>query len=142
MIPSPAALAQTHAEVFPHRPWSAAEFADLLAAGGAHFAGDAQTFVLGRVVLDEAEILTVASHPSMRRKGHARQALETFESSLPDTVKAIFLEVAEDNIAAISLYRTQGFAEVGRRPGYYNSGCGPAKTALIFSKSIPERTSF
>ena len=34
----------------------------------------------------------------------------------------IFLDVRVDNDSAIALYRNEGFAELGRRRGYYDAG--------------------
>jgi ribosomal-protein-alanine N-acetyltransferase len=48
-----------------------------------------------------------------------------------DLVPEIFLEVDEGNAAAVGLYRSLGFVEVGRRKGYYSSGEGPGGTALV-----------
>ena len=39
-----------------------------------------------------------------------------------------FLEVRESNLAARALYRSAGFSEVGRRPGYYTR---PREDALL-----------
>ena len=45
--------------------------------------------------------------------------IQMLEFDLAEILKAIFLEVGEDNPAAIALYRAAGFGQVGRRPGYY-----------------------
>jgi Acetyltransferases len=52
--------------------------------------------------------------------------------------QSLFLEVAEDNAAALGLYRSLGFVEVGRRPGYYDarSGGGKEKQALVLRLEI------
>jgi|TARA_B100001964_G_C14071093_1_gene525917 ribosomal-protein-alanine N-acetyltransferase len=42
----------------------------------------------------------------------------------------LFLEVAEDNGAALALYAGAGFVQVGRRQGYYQ-GAGGARAALV-----------
>ena len=47
--------------------------------------------------------------------------------------------MAEDNAAAIALYRAAGFVEAGRRPGYYPRSDGPAAAALILTLDITER---
>ena len=39
-------------------------------------------------------------------------------------VRAVFLEVGEDNVPARRLYRRAGFREVGRREGYYPGQAG------------------
>ena len=44
----------------------------------------------------------------------------------------IFLEVAEPNLPAISLYKKHGWVEAGIRPGYYNQG---TITAVVMKKS-------
>ena len=51
-------------------------------------------------------------------------------------VRSWFLEVGDNNTAARRLYATLGFAEVGRRQGYYRvEGAAPA-TALILRRTI------
>ena len=121
MTLDPAALAQTHAAANTvDRAWSAEEFAALLQGAGVEVFGCAQSFVVARVVTDEAEILTVATHPSARHRGRARAALEACHAALRSRgVARVFLEVAEDNAAARALYVAAGYRETGRRAGYY-----------------------
>jgi [ribosomal protein S18]-alanine N-acetyltransferase len=65
---------------------------------------------------DEAEILNIAVDPDFRRRGVASALLATLSEQAQGT---IFLEVAEPNIAAISLYRKHGWQAAGRREAYY-----------------------
>lgn len=121
MTPDPAALARTHrAANRLDRAWSASEFAGLLAAAGTILAGDAESFVLGRVTLDEAEVLTLATAPAVQRQGRARAALAAFaRAAQARGAVRLFLEVAQDNAAARALYGAAGFREIGRRPRYF-----------------------
>jgi ribosomal-protein-alanine N-acetyltransferase len=48
-----------------------------------------------------------------------------------DRVPEVFLEVDENNPAARALYAKLGFAEVGRRKGYYRDGEGGESAALV-----------
>ena len=72
---TPQDLAHTHAAAFTQsRPWTADEFADLLANRFTHYVvGNAQSFALFQVIADEAELLTIATHPSHQRQGLALQ---------------------------------------------------------------------
>jgi len=65
-------LARTHAAAFTQtRPWSAKEFSTLLNSHGVILCGDARSFVLGRVIADEAEVLTIATELQFQRQGLA-----------------------------------------------------------------------
>ena len=77
---TPDALARLHATAFEQdRPWSPEEFASLLTQPGTLLLGDERAFILGRVILDEAEVLTLATHPDHRRRGLATTLLARFE---------------------------------------------------------------
>ena len=131
---TPEALAATHAAAFPgERGWSAEEFASLMADG--IVTGSAKSFVLGRVTLDEAEVLTLATHPDHRRRGLARSALAAFlaEARARGAMRA-FLEVAADNAPARALYGD--WTEIGRRKAYYARAEGPAVDALVLEKRL------
>ena len=135
---TPAAMAALHARCFTTpRPWTAAEFAALLAEPPV-FATLAETgFALGRVVADEAELLTIAVAPDARRNGEGRTLLDRFlRTARARGAETAFLEVAADNAAALALYRWSGFAEAGRRRGYYHSPGNPPVDALVMVKSL------
>lgn len=134
-----AAIAPLHREDFV-RPWSGEEFSSLLeqdtvfgfaarevGQGGAAPAG----FVLARLAVGEAEILTIAVARAHRRHGLGWRLMDAVLRELhAQRAEALFLEVDETNAPAIGLYRKFGFHEVGKRPNYYQSAQG-ATGALV-----------
>jgi ribosomal-protein-alanine N-acetyltransferase len=48
----------------------------------------------------------------------------------------MFLEVAEDNAPALTLYERFGFVKVGERAGYYRRADGTRATALVMRKLL------
>lgn len=121
------ALARLHAAAFPDETWDAETLAGMLAAPGAAAltaGGEALTgFVLLRVVLDEAEIFTICVDNAARRRGVGAALLQAALSAAASAGAAsLYLEAAADNVSALALYRAAGFAEVGRRRGYYHRG--------------------
>jgi ribosomal-protein-alanine N-acetyltransferase len=77
-------------------------------------------FVIGQLAADEAEIQSIGVTPEWQRVGLGRMLVEGLaRASRRGEAKRLLLEVAEDNAAAIDLYRSLGFAEVGRRKRYY-----------------------
>lgn len=135
---TPQTLAALHAAAFSAtRAWSADEFASLLKHPGTFSVGDTRSFALVRTVLDEAELLTIATAPDMRRQGLARATLLAGEMQAKDQgATRIFLEVAEDNAPAIALYTSAGYSQIGRRPGYYVPKNGAPVAALVLHKSL------
>ncbi|MEM9496588.1 MAG: GNAT family N-acetyltransferase [Pseudomonadota bacterium] len=117
------------------RGWSVSEFRALCGDPNVFAVGDAVSFALSRVVVDEAELLTLACAPEHRRKGHARACLNALTSeACARGAKRLFLDVAADNVAARTLYAGAGFEKVGRRPGYYARPAGEAVDALLLEK--------
>ncbi|KIC38040.1 GNAT family N-acetyltransferase [Leisingera sp. ANG-M7] len=135
---TPAQMAATHAAAFTQsRPWSALEFAALLDSPLVFAAGDARCFALVRVIADEAELLTIATDPAHQRQGLARACMADWESAARARGAAeAFLEVAEDNAPAQALYRVGGFAECGRRAGYYRRKDANPADAILMRKSL------
>lgn len=118
-------MAALYARAFPHaRAWSAGEIASLCQPPG--FAVARQSgFALGRVIADEAELITIAVEPTARRQGTGRALLAAFEAEARALgAVTTFLEVAADNTAALALYRRAGWDETGRRKGYYATAAG------------------
>ena len=147
--PAPETLAALHASAITQPPpWSAAAFAGCLddpacfvltvPAGATAEAQPPVALLVGRVTLDEAELLTLATAPTARRQGLARQLLQAFttEAAARRAVTA-FLEVAESNAAARALYASDGWETVGRRAGYYRDTHGRRDAALILRKPLP-----
>ncbi len=134
------AIARLHAASF-RRGWSDGEIARLLmernvvahrAMSGATLAG----FILSRLAADEAEILSVAVAAKWRGHGTARRLLALHLGRLAALgAREVFLEVDEGNAPALALYRRAGFAEAGRRPGYYPQAGAPAN-ALVLRRNL------
>lgn len=133
-------LAALHAEGF-SEGWDAAAFAQLLAMPGAEAvlaleAEEPVGFLLTRRAADEAEIITIATRPGARRRGVGRQLLSHHQADLAARgVKHMFLEVAASNRAAIALYATSGFLEVGRRKRYYQRPDG-REDAIVMRREL------
>lgn len=126
--PLAARLARIHAAAFAEggeRGWSAAELRDLRARPSARlwaaFEGaEPLAFLLCDLVLDEAEILTLATAPEARRRGAARRLLtQAFADLHAEGAGILRLEVAIDNRKALELYRSVSFQEIGFRKGYF-----------------------
>ena len=115
-------------------PWPARDFADFLASPLCFVETDgASGFILGRVIADEAELLTIATHPAHQRQGLARQVMQDWQDLARTRGAAeAFLEVAADNTPAQALYQACGFATCGTRPGYYaRKGAAPVDAVLM-----------
>ena len=134
----PSDLARLHASAFEAtRAWSTQEFEQLLQTNGVQLCGDHRGFVLTRVTIDEAEILTIATDPPHQRKGLARAMLAQAERTAGAAgATTMFLEVAENNVAAKALYHDCGYLGVGRRPGYYMPKDGAPVAALVLRKKL------
>ena len=120
--PHVAVLAAIHAASFPAKEaWGPDAISLQLSLPGAFGLVDERGgMLLGRVTVDEGEVLTLAVAPEARRRGIARALLDAAsrETRLRGG-RTMFLEVAIGNTAARELYRQTGFVEVGRRHRYY-----------------------
>jgi [ribosomal protein S18]-alanine N-acetyltransferase len=137
-------LSVLHAECFDERRrWSMELLKSFLetpaAFGLVYIAGQEPCgFILGQGGGEEAEIVTLATRPAFRRRGIAAMLVGEFSGAYRKQGKnVLFLEVAEDNEAAISLYRKMGFEQCGTRPHYYQEQ-GSGAHALIMRKSLYE----
>lgn len=158
---TPSHLAKLHAAAMTlQTPWSEIDFTELLKApetflcpalssfdkyaGGAR-GGKALSqpatpkaarllkgFALGRVILDEAELLTLAVDPKHHRQGLGRHCLRSFETkAITKGAIQAFLDVATTNQAARALYLAEGWHETGKRPKYYRIPTGRTDAILM-----------
>lgn len=124
-------LANLHQKCFPTKPWSADDFRDLKNSGCEIIMSE-NGFIVYRIAVDEAEIITIGVNPDFRRQGIAAAMVGIIEKTLKNQgVKKIFLEVASNNIPAQKLYENSGFVQVGLRPKYYDG-----VDAILMSKNI------
>ena len=135
----PEVLAALHASAFDH-PWPVGDILALIASGAVALAEDGG-FILIRAAAGEAEILTLAVDPAARRAGLGRRLVEAAAvRAAAQGAQTLFLEVADDNEAALALYRAAGFAQTGRRKAYYKrtapDGAAQMRDALIFARAL------
>lgn len=124
-------IANLHKECFPNKQWSADDFADLKKSGCEVIASE-NGFIVWRVVADESEIITIGVAPIARQTGiaAAMMTIAESESKKAGAIK-MFLEVAENNTAAIALYTKLGYNRLGTRPKYYDGA-----DAILMGKNI------
>ena len=80
-------------------------------------------YLLATMIDDEAEILSIGVTPDRQRQGVGKRLLQRFfEHGTSQNMARVVLEVAEDNVPAVKLYRDFGFVEFARRKGYYKQG--------------------
>lgn len=135
-------IARLHAGGF-YRGWPREEFASYISGENTpvYVACDAKRRIAGFAMLrhsvDEVELITIAVDKKWRRKGVGEALLKAVFADLMTTAaKKMFLEVAEDNAAAVRLYRKFGFAKVGERRGYYPRPDGTPATAIVMARDL------
>ena len=136
-----ARLSQLHGASF-HRGWSESEFEAMLTerntlAHRLRLGRKIIGFAVSRMAADEAEILLVAIDVDHRGRGFSRDLLLTHLGHLAGRgIRALFLEVEENNQPARKLYERAGFAVIGRRERYYNQPGGEQLNALLMRRDL------
>jgi [ribosomal protein S18]-alanine N-acetyltransferase len=125
-------------------PWSAGNFRDSLLAGyrcwGCWHTHGAGEELVGYAILmpavDEAHLLNLAVAKLWQRYGIGRRLLHFImaEARRLECVM-LYLEVRPSNVAAISLYESVGFRQLGMRRDYYPALAG-REDALFFGLEL------
>jgi ribosomal-protein-alanine N-acetyltransferase len=93
-------------------------------------------YVLARSVVDEGEILSLATVPERRRAGIGRALLDAATTALAGRgVRSLWLEVRVSNAAARAMYQAAGFIESAVRRDYYRD---PQEDALVLQRQLSE----
>jgi len=139
--------AQAIAEVLKESPeaagWSERELRELYSLAGvvayvSERRGLLLGIVVGRRVLDEAEILNLAVRRAARRQGKGRTlVVRLLDEFHRNGVTRVFLEVRASNKGAMAFYEKLGFQAVGERKDYYQD---PIETAIVMESSLKEST--
>ncbi|KYQ84222.1 ribosomal-protein-alanine N-acetyltransferase [Acinetobacter sp. YK3] len=127
-------LVQTH-------PWSKQQFQESLASYQCTVyeqANQVVGFCILQPVLDEANLLLMAIHPSQQGKGLGYALLDDSIQQLKNNPIQIFLEVRESNTAAIRLYEKTGFHQIDLRKNYYPNPDGSREHAVIMVKTCTD----
>jgi [ribosomal protein S18]-alanine N-acetyltransferase len=135
------AISHLHGASF-RRGWSEDECERLLVernvlAHRATIADHLVGFVMSRLFVPEAEILSIAVAAPQRRHGLAHRLLDVHLQRLGELgTRTVFLEVEEGNEAARRLYGRFGFGNVGRRPEYYPQSGSAGSAALVLRRDV------
>ena len=122
-------------------PWSELAWRTLLHGQGALTLvaaadGAPCAFVHCRRIGREAEVIMLVTEPDHRRRGAARMLVESACRQLSlDGASTVFLEVAEGNAPARTLYEGRGFVPVGTRRNYYRTPSG-REHALVMRRAL------
>lgn len=121
-------------------PWSENIFADCLRAGYECWVIESEGTIIGYMVFmlaaGECHLLNLCVNPNLQNRGYGRQALNkmcTIASEKNATL--VFLEVRPSNHAALNLYESEGFNQMGRRKNYYPGAKGK-EDAILFAKQL------
>jgi len=122
--------------VFPH-PWSRGNFVDSLASGYDAWVlrgpdDELVGYFLLMYALDEAHLLDVAVAAPRHGSGLGRYLLDRIVARARSLrMASILLEVRPSNERALQVYQRYGYAEIGRRKGYYPAHEGRREDAIV-----------
>jgi ribosomal-protein-alanine N-acetyltransferase len=120
-------------------PWSHGIFRDCLLAGYYSVVLEIGGIVTGYGIMSiaaaEAHILNLCVHPSAQRMGYGRRLLTALLAKAAESeASQVFLEVRPSNAAALNLYRSVGFEQIGIRPAYYQAHRGREDAVVLSLK--------
>jgi ribosomal-protein-alanine N-acetyltransferase len=96
--------------------------------------GEILGFAVASLLPPQAELETIGVAAESQRNGLGRRLFGAMMSGLQAAgVIEVLLEVRPSNQAALAFYRSLGFAQTGRRTGYY---ADPIEDAVLMQLSI------
>ncbi len=122
------------------QPWSRESLAEELENDSAYFFvaetdGEVSGYAGFIITAGQSYITNVAVSPKYRRMGIATMLFERlFNIAEKYGLEFISLEVRPTNTAAVSLYSSLGFEEIGLRKNFYRN---PTEDALIMTRFFP-----
>ena len=122
-------------------PWTQKQFEESIASYQStviEMQGAVVGFCILQPVLDEANLLLMAIHPSQQGKGLGYQLLDQSIAMLKNDPIQIFLEVRESNQAAIGLYEKADFHQIDLRKNYYPLEKGGREHAVIMVRACSD----
>ncbi|MGY1619147.1 ribosomal protein S18-alanine N-acetyltransferase [Geodermatophilus sp. SYSU D00691] len=123
-------------ELFAPDTWTAAMYRDELSRTDTrhYLVAEEDDSVVGYAGLiaypDEAHVATIGVTQARQGEGIGARLLDALLEEADRRSPVVLLEVRADNEVAQGLYRRRGFAEIGRRRGYYQ----PSGTDAVVMK--------
>lgn len=130
------AVMELEEELFAPDTWTAAMYREELARTDTrhYLVADDDGAVVGYAGLiaydDEAHVATIGVTGARQGEGIGARLLDALLAEADRRSPVVLLEVRADNEHAQELYRRRGFAEIGRRRGYYQ----PSGTDAVVMK--------
>lgn len=123
-------------------PWTEGIFRNCLASAYENWVMEQDGKPCGHTILsftlDESHLLNICVAPEFQGGGLGRRLLDfAIARAIDRGASGMFLEVRESNTAAIQLYESTGFREIGRRRGYYPAHRG-REDALVMLLPLGE----
>ncbi len=123
-------------------PWTLGIFRDCMNAGYGCWVLAENDKIIGygvvSVAVGEAHILNVCIAPKAQGRGHGRHMVSRLiDVSRWHRAERVFLEVRQSNVAALHIYETLGFNEIGRRPSYYPARNGREDAIVMAMELLP-----
>lgn len=121
--------------------WTTSQCMGMLALPGAWLTvagigGEDVGFALSRAILDDAELLLLATRPRFRGRGVGGALVRAVMAEAEARgVADLHLEVRAGN-DAVRLYTREGFSKVGERRGYYRGKTGQLFDALTLARKL------
>ena len=134
-----ATVVEIEQRVYPF-PWSAGIFSDCLRVGYQCAVLELDVITVGYGIIasgaGEAHLLNVCVHEEFRNRGFGRALMMHLVALAAGAGAAVvFLEVRPANTAAVRLYETLGFRQIGVRRGYYQ-GLSGREDALVMRRAV------
>ena len=125
-------------------PWTRGIFQDCLRVGYSCWvyedtqSGELIAYGVMTFAVDECHLMNITVRPELQGQGIGRRLLRDLVemSRLAGAVK-VLLEVRPSNAAALELYRSEGFEQVGTRKNYYPAEAG-REDAYVLVRTLVE----
>jgi len=89
--------------------------------------------IAGRAAKDVGHIVTIDVLAGWRRRGVGRELMDAVEAwAVEQGLRMLYLETAEDNLAAQRFYRRRNYSKIDEIKRYYSDG----KAAWVMAKMI------
>ncbi len=130
-----------HLETLAHsHPWTYGILNDCLKSGYRFWLlekyGQLAGYIVVMISVGEGHLLNLVVSPEFQRQGLGLKLLKfALDDTRQQSAEVMFLEVRASNLRAIELYEQNGFAEVGRRKGYYPAD-GGREDAIVMAQDL------